>query len=60
MTATALDIIRAFESLPEADRQEVALEIVRRSLQTDFPILAGSSERCADDDPFAVLLSDSR
>jgi hypothetical protein len=34
MTATAHDVLTAFEALPPAERQEVAAEILRRSAGT--------------------------
>ena len=40
MTTEAQTILESFDSLPDAEKREVASEIVRRTLQSDFPPLS--------------------
>lgn len=40
MTAEVENILRSFESLPEADKRQVASEIIRRSLKLHAPALS--------------------
>ena len=37
MTATAFDLLNAFETLPPPDKQQVAFEILRRSHGLEIP-----------------------
>jgi hypothetical protein len=39
MTANVRQLLNSFEHLPEMDKREAAAEILRRSLQIDFPPL---------------------
>jgi hypothetical protein len=39
MTVTVQNMIQSFERLSDAEKREVATEILRRSLQFDFPPL---------------------
>lgn len=41
MTTEVENILRSFESLPEADQRELAQEIIRRSLGLRAPPLSG-------------------
>ena len=40
MTTEAQNILRSFDMLPDSDKQEVALEILRRSLDVELPPLS--------------------
>ncbi|PSF36667.1 hypothetical protein C7H19_13405 [Aphanothece hegewaldii CCALA 016] len=39
MTSTTQELLKFFEQLPELEQQEVVVEILRRTLNKDLPIL---------------------
>lgn len=40
MSASAQEILKSFEQLPESEKQEVASEILRRTINFDIPSLS--------------------
>ena len=50
MTANVRQLLNSFEQLPETDKREAFAEIVRRSLQIDFPPLEDAAfVECAEE-----------
>jgi hypothetical protein len=50
MTANVRQLLNSFEQLPETDKREAAAEILRRSLQNDFPPLEDTAlVECAEE-----------
>ena len=55
MATIVQDLLHSFESLPEADKQDLAAEILRRSLRFDFPPLSDEELVKNADDLFLEL-----
>ncbi|HEX9653807.1 MAG TPA: hypothetical protein VGA99_08850 [bacterium] len=55
MTAEIRDILSSFERLPETDKREVALEIIRRTLDFSFPPLSDEELVANAEDVFLEL-----
>ena len=55
MTATVQNMIQSFERLSDAEKREVATEILRRSLQFDFPPLTDNEFVLSAEEVFLEL-----
>lgn len=55
MTANAQNVLHSFDLLPDPDKQEVALEIIRRSAAWDLPALSDEQLVAAADGLFQHL-----
>ena len=55
MTASVKNILESFEELPEAEKQEVASAILRRTLRFDTPPLTDEDLVAQADDLFRDL-----
>jgi hypothetical protein len=55
MTAEVENILRSFESLPEADKRELVSEIIRRSLKLHAPPLSEEQFVSIAEDVFLEL-----
>jgi len=55
MTQAAKQLIESFESLPESDKQSVAVEILRRTTSDSYPALADEDLVLAADQVFLDL-----
>ena len=55
MTQAAKQLIESFESLPESDKQSVAVEILRRTTSDGYPALADEELVLAADQVFLDL-----
>ncbi len=55
MAAEVQDILRSFELLPEADKVELAAEIIRRSVNLNVPPLSDEQLISAAEDLFLEL-----
>ncbi|MDR3554228.1 MAG: hypothetical protein P4L55_05705 [Syntrophobacteraceae bacterium] len=55
MTLSAQHIIDSFERLPESEKRKVTCEILRRSVQFEFPPLSDEEFVAAAEDLFAAL-----
>ncbi|HEY4759378.1 MAG TPA: hypothetical protein VIH42_02235 [Thermoguttaceae bacterium] len=55
MTTDAQNLLRSFDSLQEGDKQEVAAEIIRRSLALDMPPLSDEQLTSAADQIFLEM-----
>ena len=50
MTANAQDVLHSFDFLPDSDKQEVVLDIIRRSAAWDLPPLSDEQLVAAADE----------
>ena len=57
MTLSAQQIIDSFDRLPESEKQKVAYEILRRSVQLEVPSLTDKELIVAAEDLFLTLES---
>jgi hypothetical protein len=55
MTKSVEQILKSFEQLPEAEKREVASEIIKRSLTLDLPELTADTLLVAADQTFLRL-----
>ena len=58
MTRSVEELLNSFEKLPEAQKRELASEIIKRSLAFDLPQLSDDSLLCAADQVFLQLDKD--
>jgi hypothetical protein len=58
MTKSVEELLNSFEKLPEAEKRELASEIIRRSLAFDMPQLPEDSLLLAADEIFLQLDKD--
>jgi len=55
MTKSVEQLLKSFEQLPEAEKRELAAEIIKRSLALDLPELSDESLILAADQIFLQL-----
>jgi len=55
MTKSVEELLNTFEKLPEAEKREVASEIIKRSLALEMPELSDDSLLLAADEIFLQL-----
>jgi hypothetical protein len=55
MTASVKELLNSFDKLPEAEKRELASEIIKRSLTLDLPELSDESLVVAADKIFLQL-----
>ena len=55
MTKSVEQLLKSFEQLPEAEKRELAAEIIKRSLAMDLPELSDESLILAADQIFLQL-----
>jgi hypothetical protein len=55
MTKSVEELLNSFEKLPEAEKRELASEIIKRSLGFDMPELSDESLLLAADEIFLQL-----
>lgn len=55
MTRSVEELLNSFEKLPEAEKRELASEIIKRSLTLDLPELSDESLVVAADQTFLQL-----
>src|SRR3989442_5195056 len=55
MTRSVEELLNSFEKLPEAEKRELASEIIKRSLTLDLPELSDDSLLAAADQVFLQL-----
>ena len=58
MTRSVEELLNSFEKLPEAEKRELASEIIKRSLALDLPQLSDDSLLLAADQVFRQLDKD--
>jgi hypothetical protein len=58
MTRLVEELLNSFEKLPEAEKRELASEIIKRSLTFDIPQLSDDSMLLAADQVFLELDKD--
>ena len=58
MTRSGEELLDSFEKLPEAEKRELASEIIKRSLAFDMPQLSDDSLLLAADEVFLQLDKD--
>ena len=58
MTRSVEELLDSFEKLPEAEKRELASEIIKRSLAFDMPQLSDDSLLLAADEVFLQLDKD--
>ena len=55
MTKSVAQLLKSFEQLPEAEKRELASEIIKRSLTLDLPELSDDTLLLAADETFLQL-----
>jgi hypothetical protein len=55
MTVAVKNILKSYEQLPETEKQELATEIIRRSLQLNAPALSDNDFATNADEIFLKL-----
>ena len=55
MTRSVEELLNSFEKLPEAEKRELASEIIKRSLTLDLPEISDDSMLAAADQIFLQL-----
>ena len=55
MTKSVEQLLKSFEQLPEAEKRELASEIIKRSLTLDLPELSDDTLLLAADETFLQL-----
>lgn len=55
MTKSVEQLVKSFELLPDEEKQQAALEIIRRSLSLDLPVLSDDSFVLAAEQTFLQL-----
>lgn len=55
MTKSVEQLLKSFDQLPEAEKRELASEIIKRSLELDLPELSDEALLAAADQTFLQL-----